>query len=146
MSRYFDWPERLITFLTERDATPLKWGKSDCTLFAADAVEAMNGSDPAHFFRGKYKNKKEAFVLLRRFSGGGLEETTEKIGNDMGYSEIPPEFANSGDLALIDCDNVDPEAKGLTMAILANPTTAIAQGKNGLVYVHDADIRRTWNI
>ncbi len=146
MSRYYDWPDRLIKFLSERDATPLEWGKSDCTLFAADAVKAMNGSDPAHFFRGKYNNKKEAFVLLKQFSGGGLEETTEQIAYDLEYPEIPPEFANSGDLALIDVENVDPEATGLTMAILATPTTAIAQGKAGLVYVHDADIRRTWNI
>jgi len=146
MSRYHDWPDRLIKFLTERDSTPLEWGKSDCTLFASDAVTAINGSDPAHFFRGKYKSRKKAFVLLRQFSGGGLEETTEKIGREMGYPEIPPQYANSGDLALIDVSNVDPEATGLTMAILANPTVAIAQGEKGLVYVHNADIRRAWNI
>ena len=146
MSRYHDWPDRLINFLSKRDATPLKWGETDCTLFAADAVNAMNGSDPAHFFRGKYNSRKKAFVLLRRFSGGGLEEPTEQIAKEMQYPEISPAIANSGDLALIDVENVDPEATGLTMAILANPTVAIAQGKKGLVYVHNAAIKRAWNI
>lgn len=146
MSRYFDWPNRLISFITERDSTPLQWGKSDCTLFAADAIQAINGSDPAHFFRGKYATRKQAFVILKKFAGGGLEEAAEMIGKDMGYPEIHPSFANSGDVALIDVENVDPKATGLTMAIMANPTTAIAQGKTGLVYVHSAKLERAWNI
>ena len=146
MQRYADWPDRLINFISGRDTTPLKWGLSDCSLFASDAINAMNGSDPAHWFRGKYKTKKQAFKLLKQFGGGGLPETTEKIMKDMRYPEIQPDKVNSGDLVLIDVENVHPDAFGLTSAIMANSAVAIAQGKDGLVYIDNPDIKRAWAI
>ena len=66
MQRYADWPDRLINFISIRDTSPLKWGFTDCSLFASDAINAMNGSDPAHWFRGKYTTKRQAFKLLRQ--------------------------------------------------------------------------------
>ena len=146
MQRYADWPDRLINFIAVRDRSPLKWGFTDCSLFASDAINAMNGSDPAHWFRGKYTTKKQAFKLLKQFGGGGLTETTEKIMKDMRYPEIRPDEANSGDLVLINVENVHPHAFGLTSAIMATPEVAIAQGKDGLVYVDDPEIERAWSI
>jgi len=146
MQRYADWPDRLINFIAVRDRSPLKWGFTDCSLFASDAINAMNGSDPAHWFRGKYTTKKQAFKLLKQFGGGGLSETTEKIMKDMRYPEIRPDEANSGDLVLINVENVHPDAFGLTSAIMATPEVAIAQGKDGLVYVDDPEIERAWSI
>jgi len=146
MLRYRDWPDRLLDFLAKRDSTPMKWGTSDCTLFAADAIQVMNGSDPAHHFRGKYTDKKSAFKMLKQFAGGGLEETTVQVFSDMGYSEIPCASANSGDVVLVDVENIEPDAEGLTAAIMANPTTVIAQGKDGLVYLENPDIKRAWAI
>ena len=146
MRRYADWPDKLISFITKRDRTPLEWGKSDCSLFACDAINAMNGSDPGHWFRGKYTTKKQAFKLLKQFGGGGLVETTERVMKEMQYEEIKPDQANSGDLVLIDVENVHPDAFGLTAAIMANKETAIAQGKDNLVYVEDPQIERAWAI
>ena len=146
MRRYDDWPDRLVCFLADRDRTPLKWGKSDWSLFACDAVNAMNGSDPGHWFRERYETKKQAFKLLKQFAGGGLTEAVEKIAKEMGYPEIQPEKANSGDMVLIDVENIHPDAYGLTAAIMVCPEVAIAQGKDNLVYVDDPDIKRAWTI
>ena len=146
MRRYEDWPDRLVCFLAARDRTPLKWGTSDCSLFACDAVKAMNGSDPGHWFREKYKTKTRAFRLLRQFAGGGLIETTERVMKEMDYPEIKPEKANSGDVVLINVENVHPDAFGLTAAIMACPEVAIAQGKDNLVYVENPAIKKAWAI
>ena len=64
----------------------------------------------------------------------------------MRYPEISSDEANSGDLVLIDVTNVHPDAFGLTSAIMASPAVAIAQGKDGLVYVDNPDIKRAWAI
>ena len=146
MKRYSDWSDRLLWFLAKRDRQPLKWGVSDCSLFACDAIRAMNGADPGYWFRGKYTSKKEAFKLLKRFSGGGLTEAVEKTTEDMDYPEINPKKANSGDMVLIDVENVHPDAHGLTAAIMACPNVAIAQGKDSLVYIDNPDIKRAWAI
>jgi len=146
MRRYENWPDRLICFLADRDRTPLKWGTSDCSLFACDAVNAMNGSDPGHWFREKYETKRQAFKLLRQFAGGGLMEAIERTAKEMDYPEIPTEKANSGDMVLIDVENVHPDAHGLTAAIMACPEVAIAQGKDNLVYIEYPDIKKAWAI
>jgi len=106
----------------------------------------MNGSDPGHWFRERYETKKQAFKLLKQFAGGGLTEAVEKIAKEMGYPEIQPEKANSGDMVLIDVENIHPDAYGLTAAIMVCPEVAIAQGKDNLVYVDDPDIKRAWAI
>ena len=146
MKRYKDWSDRLLWFLAKRDRQPLQWGISDCSLFACDAIKAMNGSDQAYWFRGKYTSKKEAFKLLKQFAGGGLTEAVERTTKDMDYPEISPKEANSGDIVLIDVENVHPDAHGLTAAIMACPTVAIAQGKDSLVYIDNPDIQRAWAI
>tara|TARA_R110002020_G_scaffold173776_6_gene364738 strand:- start:979 stop:1428 length:450 start_codon:yes stop_codon:yes gene_type:complete len=146
MQRYANWPDRLLEFISDRDKTGLIWGKSDCCLFACDAIQAMNGSDPGYWFREKYDTRKEAFKLLKRFGGGGLIETTERIMREMHYPEIKPSKANSGDLVLIDVENVHPDAHGLTAAIMVCPEVAIAQGKDRLVYVDHPQIERAWAI
>jgi hypothetical protein len=146
MQRYADWPDRLTDFIAKRDTSPFKWGVSDCSLFAFDAINVMNGSDPAYWFRGKYTTQKQAFKLLKKFSGGKLPEAVERAMKEMSYPEINPNEANSGDLVLIDVENVHPDAFGLTAAIMACPEVAIAQGKDGLVYVDNPDIERAWAI
>ena len=65
---------------------------------------------------------------------------------EMDYPEIKPEKANSGDVVLINVENVHPDAFGLTAAIMACPEVAIAQGKDNLVYVEDPDIKKAWAI
>jgi hypothetical protein len=146
MQRYTDWPERLSMFLEKRKDTPLEWGKSDCCLFACDAIEAQNGSDPAHMFRGKYSTMKEAFKLLKEFSGGGVDETATRVCADMGYPEIPIKDATGGDVVLLNVENVHPDAHGFTMGLMVNPITAVAQGKDGLVYIEEPDVRKAWRI
>jgi|TARA_R110000851_G_scaffold46360_1_gene112827 hypothetical protein len=146
MLRYSDWPDRLSGFLKERHNTPFEWGKSDCCLFAADAVQAINGSDPAHFFRSKYSTMKEAIKFIKHFSGGGVEETVEKIFMEMGHKQVSLESSNSGDVVLMDVENVHPEAYGLTTGILFDKTMAIAQGTDGLVYVDNPDVKKVWAI
>jgi len=146
MLRYSDWPERLTMFLAKRDTTPLEWGKSDCCLFSGDAIQAMTGADPAHFFRGKYKSLKEAYKLLQKFAGGGIEQTCKKIAMDMGYKQISIRQVGAGDLVLLDVENVHPDAKGLTMAVMASDTIAVAQGKDALVYIEAPDLRYAWHI
>ena len=146
MLRYSDWPERLSNFILQRNNTPFEWGKSDCCLFALDAVQTINGSDPAHFFRGRYSTMRSAFKLLKEFSGGGVEETVEKIFMEMGRKQIPLDLSNSGDVVLMEVKNVHPEAHGLTAGILFDKTMAIVQGTDGLVYVDNADIKKVWAI
>lgn len=74
---------------------PFGWGVHDCCLFAADAVKALTGVDPAAGFRGTYSTAAEAVDVLARI--GGIEAAAARVG-----SEIRPLFARQGDVGLLE--------------------------------------------
>jgi hypothetical protein len=49
-----DWRERLAHLFAQRACDAFAWGRNDCTIFAADAVQALTGADPAAHLRGTY--------------------------------------------------------------------------------------------
>lgn len=66
MIRRADWPARLAAYLAVEAGTPFVPGTSDCALFAAGAVAAMTGSDPAARWRGRYSTARGGLRVLRR--------------------------------------------------------------------------------
>ena len=164
-----DWPERLMALIAERRSRPFAWGEQDCALFACDAVAAMTGADPAAWFRGRYRTRRGAYALLKRFVLLGLpsrrlaappgpsdSEPTLAVGragrrNELlaeaweqeaaarGWPEIAPVFARRGDVALIDTAN------GEALAVCAGAAFAAA-GPTGLLMAPLAAARRAWRI
>ncbi|WGG61952.1 hypothetical protein QA414_15665 [Brucella intermedia] len=74
-------------------STPLVWGRSDCILTAADAVDAVLGDDPAKDIRGKYKSKTGAYRLIKQ---RGFQSVADVLASK--FEEIPSALAQRGDL------------------------------------------------
>ena len=113
-----DWPERLAAFLEERRAERFEWGRNDCVLFAADAVQAMTGVDLAAPWRGQWDSRASAVDALGR--AGGLLAAVDMIlpAYDSplmaGRGDVVA-FATRGRLGLAVCvgtDAVAPSALG----------------------------------
>lgn len=60
---------RLHALVQARAATPFAWGVHDCCLWAADAVHAATGRDPAAGLRGTYATARQAARLVQRLGG-----------------------------------------------------------------------------
>nr|WP_278377181.1 hypothetical protein [Brucella anthropi] len=75
--------------------TPLVWGRSDCILTVADAVEAVLDDDPAKDIRGKYKSKVGAYRLVRQ---RGFKSVADVLASR--FEEIPVALAQRGDLGV----------------------------------------------
>lgn len=90
--RHEDWDVRLSAFVD--GALPHAWGTNDCAMFAAGAVLAMTGVDPAAEWRGSYATEDDAAALMDRL--GGLDAVCLlKFGEP-----VPPLCARRGDLLL----------------------------------------------
>lgn len=100
VERFEDWPRRLADFLDRAADRPFGWGTSDCCLFACDGVAAMTGVDLAVSFRGRYRTMAGAYRALKEFSGGAIGETAEIITASFELPEVPPRFAQRGDILL----------------------------------------------
>jgi hypothetical protein len=57
MHRLPDWETRLAAFLEPLRLRAFAWGKHDCCIFTAGAVEAMTGVDAMAEFRGRYSTQ-----------------------------------------------------------------------------------------
>jgi hypothetical protein len=106
MERIERWEIKLDDFIKSRQNQKFGWGVHDCALFACDTIREITGEDIAHYFRGQYKTKDEAYLMLMAFSGGGLEETAEKTAKTFGMAEIKSEFAGRGDMVLCNVPTV----------------------------------------
>ncbi len=102
MTRHTDWQARLIAFIDQCKRTPFSYGKNDCALFAAGAVKAMTGADPAKGFRGKYSTFSGGLKLLSKHGHKDHIAMTASM-----LTEIPVAQAQAGDIAVVPGEDGD---------------------------------------
>lgn len=130
--RLRDWPERLAALFAARAAAPFTWGRFDCCMFAADAVLAVTGHDPAVDLRGAYVTEAGAARVLARHGGvAGVAAAYAGL-------EVPPALAQPGDVGL---SHHNPELPAL--AVWGGSAWHAAAGV-GLVVVPAETVERAW--
>lgn len=67
--RKSDWEQRLNNYLSAHLDAKFEWGRIDCALFVAGAVEAMTGVDYGAKFRGKYHDEAGALKAITEVGG-----------------------------------------------------------------------------
>jgi hypothetical protein len=127
-----DWQLRLSDFAKERASMPFEWGKNDCCLFAADAVLAMTGVDPAAPLRG-YASALAARRLVDE-AGGMLEFVSQFLGEP-----VPPLMAAVGDVVLL-------TNEGRELLGICNGTNAIGAGERGMAVLGMDSARAAWKV
>ncbi len=95
-----DWRPRLQSYLARVSGRRFRAGRHDCALFAAGAIHAQTGFDPAHLWRGQYRNLDEGYALLR---GAGFEDPAAFVAARC--EEIAPARAAAGDIAVLAGDD-----------------------------------------
>jgi hypothetical protein len=130
--RFENWPSLLADFLV--DEKPFEWGVRDCSLFAADAVLCITGTDPAKGYRGRYKTAIGAARLQKMY--GGLSGLVEKAG----LEEIAPLKAQRGDVVLIDTP------LGEALGVIDMSGRIAGQGPEGITRYLLSSARRAWRV
>ena len=128
--RKSNWEDDLSVYLAGKAQEPFCWGSHDCALFAASAVEAMTGTDPAADFRGQYDSQTGARAALRSIGHGTLLKTYQAR-----FAEIAPAFAKRGDLIW----------NGFAIGVCNGPD-AVFLGDDGLVLVPRLKWKRAFEV
>jgi hypothetical protein len=92
------WRGRLDAHLAQAAVRPFAWGEQDCALFAAGAVAAITGEDPAAPWRGRYGSLRQGLQLLA--AEAGVADHAALAARLL--TEVPPEEAQIGDVAVLD--------------------------------------------
>jgi hypothetical protein len=86
----------LTAYLAACRAWRFRPGVHDCATFVAGWVKEANGTDYARGWRGKYRSLKKGQELLQE--AGHADHVAFAAAH---FEEIPPAFAQTGDLAVI---------------------------------------------
>ena len=139
MKRRADWQSRLQSFLLERQAQPFSYGRFDCCLFVADAIESMTGVDIAQPLRGRYRTRQQAFEVIHAFTGRRtVHAIALRLFYDHGLPLWPAKRAQRGDAVLLDNDSL-----GL---VDLNGRDAIACAETGLWRAPLSLARKAWHV
>ncbi|USJ24733.1 DUF6950 family protein [Ensifer adhaerens] len=102
MTRFDDWYPRLVDYVSRVRSLPFEYGQHDCALFAAGAVKAMTGKDPAAKLRGKYSTLAGGLKKLRRL---GFANHADFAASILPEVIEGPAFGQIGDIAALDLGN-----------------------------------------
>lgn len=92
-----DWKARLSAYVDAVRREPFAYGSHDCALFAAGALEAMTGEDPARAFRGTYGTLEEGEARLRAAGFASCLDYARSL-----LEPVAPVHAQRGDIAVVD--------------------------------------------
>ena len=139
--RYEDWPERLDAFFASRRHAEFAYGVHDCCLFAADAVEAITGIDPASEFRSTYHSRFGSLRRLRQTCGrASLAIAVAAIFSRLNFPVITPNCAGRGDVVLLTLPS------GETLCVISLAGEAVAASASGFIVLPRALVRAAWKI
>lgn len=134
------WQGRLTACLAQVARQPYRPGTQDCALFAAGAVAAMTGEDLAAPWRGHYRSVKEGLKALR---AAGFADHLAFVSAH--FPEIPPAFANPGDLAELEGLDGLP-ALGVVQGEHVYVLRPVVDGVGGIGLVPLTAVRRAWRV
>jgi hypothetical protein len=144
LQRTQHWATReLHQFILSHKGTPFQWGSHDCSLFAANAIQAMTGVDIADDFRGKYTDQASAFAIIKSVTGGTtVADAAAHCAAKHGLVEWPnPKYAQRGDLVVIQ-DN----GQLIAGIVHLNGRHAISVGDKGLKVLPMSQATQAWKV
>lgn len=131
--RLRNWPGRLAELVDSARARPFEWGSHDCCLWAANAVQAITGEDPAAAWRGSYSTARGALETLDAL--GGLEGAGAMTGVPI---EVP--MAAIGDVGLVAWPD------GVQSLAVCSGHCWMCAGELGLVNLDLAAASHAWGV
>lgn len=144
MKKLTDWQPRLDAYLAASRRTAFVWGTHDCVLFAAGAVAAQTGIDPAAPWRGRYDSALSAARLL--FLEFGID-SVGVLPAQIGLAEIAVGFAQRGDIVgAVGADLFGHDAPALGVLGLDGKTAWFAVQPAGLVGAKLARCAQAWRV
>ena len=125
------------------------WGRSDCCLIAANAIQSFTGCDIASTFRGRYDSQASAFKQIETVTGEpSVEAAIAHCAQEYGLQEYvnasgqpQPLYAKAGDLVM-----ALNGANQIGGVVHLNGREIVSVGMGGLVLIPLLQAQRAWKV
>lgn len=129
-----NWPKLFADFLYSKKDEAFEWGRNDCILFGAQAVECITGKNFYNYYLG-YDSEDSANEIIER--NGGIEKL---ISKHLGESHSNKLQARRGDLVLM-------KLPRKTIGVVDDSGEKVAcLSENGLCRLPMKKIIRVWRV
>lgn len=95
MRKLANWDVELVKFCDGMRSQGLRYGESDCVLYAAGGVEVQTGQDLAAAHRGKYSDEDGARAYMREHGWADVDDVADSF-----LSRVVPAMRRRGDILL----------------------------------------------
>ena len=134
IERVENWKHKLGQLIQKDRNRLFEWGVHDCCMFAASAIEAQTGHDPAAKYRETYRCERSALEVMKKEGCEGLRDFVELfLGAHDGLLNV-----RRGDIALINFEGRD------TLGVVYGGV--IVPGEKGLVSVPLQSCIMNWRV
>lgn len=137
--RISNWPRALDDYIEACRTIPFEWGRHDCLLFSAGAIQAITDCDPAIDYRVTYSTEEEAKQIIK--DAGGWVRLVSSHMKAIGAKRINSPMAQRGDIVFYEVPG-----QGLAAGVCLGDIAAFAS-TDGLVFPKVKDCRKqAWRI
>lgn len=119
----------LIEYIESQMGLPFEFGKNDCPLFVAGAIDAMHDTKLRDKYTGLWHDKKSAWKYLRK--NGGFS----KVLYGLGFTLVELPYIQTGDIILME-QRLAHEKKWHSAAVFTGSKVAIMTDTNGVEIVN----------
>jgi hypothetical protein len=137
-----NWHIALADYLRSCESARFEYGRMDCGLFVAGAIQAVSGIDVAEAVRGTYATRTQAFARIGALCGARtVEAVAVHLAARYGLREVGVAFAQRGDPVLL------KHGRASRLGLIAMYGTEIlAPGRVGLLRFPLDRATRAWHI
>ena len=134
--RIENWETELFHWSWKAQRTPFAWGKFDCALMAASAVQVVTGKHPCPQLVGAYHDAEGALNSVRAYYGTtNFSDAAEMIlGNPCDPMDII-----SGSVAYV-------QLSGRKLFAVRIGTQWLAPAQHGAIFIEPIRLLKTWRI
>jgi hypothetical protein len=142
VKRLDNWQSALSAYLVAAAGTPFGYGRFDCGLFVAGAIEAMTGVDVVPGIRGDYHNRAEAFAIVKSICGAStMQALADCLTARHGLQEVSVLCAQRGDPVQLHA------GRRSSLGIVAmHGTEILSPYRGGLLRLPLSHATRAWHV
>ncbi len=142
LTRFVNWESLLDNFFLANRERAFLYGRWDCCLFAADAIQVMTGVDVATKFRGRYDSANTAIRRIREYCGHrSVARIAEKLAQEHSMEQAAPGLARRGDMIVV------KRPRDYSIGILAlNGAQIVIPGKKELLRIPLSFAVTAWRV
>jgi hypothetical protein len=138
-ARLPNWRKRFETFIDQVKATPFDWASHECAVaFAGGMVLALTGQDLVAPWRGRFRTREDALLLLRE---SGFANLGDMVASLLVEHEHPSRM-QVGDIVGIPTDS----PFGYSLGICNGGGTVLVLREDGMGVLDQGEAARAWRV